>query len=215
MKTYVLAFLLLSVIFLVLFGLVTALGPEWLTDPMPWLRQSGLIGAAAIGIGLLVVDVALPVPSSLVMLAHGALFGVLIGTAVSALGSTLAAAVGYWFGRRGEALVARRISVQERQRVEALFDHWGDFAIVLTRPVPILAECVAILSGTTQISWPRFLIAAGIGSIPAAFLLALAGSSASRSPETATVLGLAVALAGVVWLVRKLVRGEPPKNDSG
>ncbi len=41
------------------------------------MRASGVV-AALVGVGLLVADVVLPVPSSVVMLAHGALFGVVL-----------------------------------------------------------------------------------------------------------------------------------------
>ncbi len=41
--------------------------------------------AAGPGVGLLVADIVLPVPFSVVMVAHGALFGIVPGAALSLL----------------------------------------------------------------------------------------------------------------------------------
>ena len=63
-----------------------------LVNPVDAIATSGV--AAWIGVGLLVADIVLPVPSSVVMLAHGALFGVIPGAALSLLGRTGNAVVG-------------------------------------------------------------------------------------------------------------------------
>ena len=75
MKRYLLIMLAMMAFFLLLFFAVESLGVPLLVDPTPWLRHGGVL-AAALGVGLLIADVLLPVPSSLVMVAHGALFGV-------------------------------------------------------------------------------------------------------------------------------------------
>ena len=62
-------------LFLALFLIARAWNVPVLADPTPQLRQAG-VPAAFLGVGLLLVDALLPVPSSLVMIAHGAAFGV-------------------------------------------------------------------------------------------------------------------------------------------
>lgn len=47
---------------------------------------------------MLIIDVALPVPSSMIMVAHGALFGVAIDTVLSVVGSTGADAASFQNG---------------------------------------------------------------------------------------------------------------------
>jgi uncharacterized membrane protein YdjX (TVP38/TMEM64 family) len=105
--------------FLVLFLLVEALGVPLLTDPSPYLERGGVF-AALVGVGLLVVDVALPVPSSLVMVAHGALYGAAVGILLSLAGSTGAALVGFYVGRRGGPLLSRLVGPEERARADGL-----------------------------------------------------------------------------------------------
>jgi uncharacterized membrane protein YdjX (TVP38/TMEM64 family) len=92
---------------------VEALGVPLLTDPTPWLERGGAL-AALVGVSLLVIDVILPVPSSLVMVAHGGHFGVVIGTLLSAIGSIGAALVGFALGRWGGRLLVRLVPPRER-----------------------------------------------------------------------------------------------------
>ncbi len=48
-----------------------------------WLYMDASLAADALGVGLLVADIVLPVPSSVVMVAHGALFGLRLGAVLS------------------------------------------------------------------------------------------------------------------------------------
>jgi hypothetical protein len=130
-------------LFLALFLIAQAWGVPVLTDPTPQLRQAGA-PAAFLGVALLLADAVLPVPSSLVMIAHGAAFGVALGTLLSVIGSTGAALVGFGLGRRGGPLLDRFSSPRERSTADRLLKRWGVLAIVLTRSVPLLAETVAV-----------------------------------------------------------------------
>ena len=76
----------LAATFLLLFGLVEWLEVEPLRDPSALLASGGW-SAALLGVGLLVADVLIPVPASLVMIANGAAYGILAGAALSLLGS--------------------------------------------------------------------------------------------------------------------------------
>ncbi len=187
-------------IFLTLFLLVEALGVPLLTDPSPWLERGGVM-AALVGIGLLVADVVLPVPSSLVMVAHGALFGVPAGALLSLVGSLGAALVGFAIGRQGGPLLSRLVPTEERERADRLLNRWGGLAIVVTRPVPLLAETVAILAGASPLGWGRAALAALAGSLPAALLYALTGALAASFQSGALVFGIVLLVAGLFWLI--------------
>jgi uncharacterized membrane protein YdjX (TVP38/TMEM64 family) len=203
----------MMVLFLGVFALAEALHVPLLTEPGPWLAHSGA-GAAAVGVGLLVVDVLLPVPSSLVMIAHGALFGVLPGTLLSLAGSLGAGLLGFAIGRRGGPLYARLVPEGERRRADELLRAWGDLAIVVTRPVPILAETVAVLAGASSLGWGRMTAATLAGSLPAALLYALTGATAARLDNVALVFSLVLLVAGAFWSVGRVLRTRPPREAS-
>lgn len=209
MKHYLLVMGVIFAFFLVLFFVVEALGVPLLTDPMPWMRHAGFL-AAAVGVGLLIADVVLPVPSSLVMVAHGALFGVVGGTILSVVGSLGAAMLGFLIGRRGGRWLERFVTPEERARADHLLKRWGALAIIVTRPVPLLAETVAIMAGASTLAWGRVALAALAGSLAPALLYALTGAAVANFQNTALMFGFVLLVAGFFWLIGRLV--EPRLN---
>jgi uncharacterized membrane protein YdjX (TVP38/TMEM64 family) len=192
----------LLAVFLALFAVVEAVGLPLLTDPSAELTGAGPVAAASLGVGLLIADVVLPAPSRVVMVAHGAVFGVVVGTLLSVAGSVGAALVGFAVGRHGGQVLDRLVPESERQRADALLGRWGALAVVVTRPVPMLAETTAVLAGATPtLSWRRATLAAVIGSFPAAMLYAVAGAAAAGIANVTLVFGLVLALASVTWFV--------------
>ncbi len=194
--------------FLASFALVAALDPPWLMRPGPWFAGGGAL-AALLGIGLLVADVLLPVPSSLVMVTHGALFGAAGGTLVSLFGVTAGAVLAFRLGRGGSARLQRFIPADERRRADRLMDEWGDLAVIVTRPVPILAETVALLAGTTSLRFRRFLALTLAGNLPLCVLYAVTGATTARLDGAFLSFGLVVGVAGAVWLVGRAARRGP------
>jgi uncharacterized membrane protein YdjX (TVP38/TMEM64 family) len=175
-------------ILLALFLLVEAFDITLLKEPSFWLEHAGVLAGFA-GVCSLVADVALPVPSILVMIAHGALFGVAIGTLLSLVGSTGAALAGFAIGRRSGPLLARLVPVEELVLANRLLIRWGMLAIVVTRP----------------------------GSLPGALLYALTGAGAARFQNGALVFGLVLLVASSFWLVGRwleprLVRPESDRT---
>lgn len=211
MKQYVVVAVLLLTGFLALFLLVELLSIPLLTDPSPWLEQGGAV-AALVGVGLLVADVVLPVPSSLVMLMHGALFGVVVGTALSLVGSGGAAAVGFAIGRRGGRTLSNVMSDGDRRRADRLLTRYGLLAIVVTRPVPLLAETVVILAGASPLGWRQAMLAALLGSLPGALLYAVTGAFAASFGSSALVFGLVLLVAGLLWLLGRWVEVRLPNG---
>jgi len=179
-----------------------------LTDPTPTLEH-GSVMSALVGVGLLIADVALPVPASLVMIAQGARFGVVVGTMLSLLGGTGAALVGFAIGRRGGPLLARLVPAGERERADQLLERWGMVAIIVTRPVPLLAETTVIMAGASSMGWSRGVTAAVAGSLPAALLYALTGATAASFEQGSLVFGLVLVIAGGFWLVSRRLTMEP------
>lgn len=204
MKRYLLIVASMMGFFLLPFFVVEALGVPLLADPTPWMQHRG-IAAASLGVGLLIADVLLPVPSSLVMVAHGALFGVVTGTVLSLLGSLGAALFGFAIGRRGGKLLERVVTPEERVRADQILARWGALAVVVTRPVPLLAETVAIMAGASPLGWGRMAAAALAGSIAPSLLYALTGAAVANFQSTALMFGVVLLVTGSFWLAGRLL----------
>lgn len=193
--------------FLALFLVVSALGIRLLVDPTPWMMRGGTL-AAVLGVGLLVADVLLPIPSSLVMVAHGTLFGVLGGTLLSLVGSVGAALFGFAIGRRGGPLLRRITTPAERARADSFLRRWGALAVCLSRPLPLLAETVALMAGASGLGWGRMALASLAGSLPPALLYALTGAAVADFRSAAFMFLAVMCVTGLFWLAGRLVESH-------
>lgn len=192
----------LAAMMLLVFFAVSSAGIATLTDPTGAMRSAHPL-AACIGVLLLVADVFLPVPSSLVMVAHGALFGVAGGTLLSMIGSVASALTAFAVGRTGNGLIRRFVTEREHERAGAMLERWGVVAIAVSRPVPILAETIAILAGSSPVTWPQLTIAAAAGSIVPALAYAWAGAEAHGIVMQSVVFGGVIAVTALLLLVRR------------
>ena len=205
MKRYWTVIGLMFLFFTAVFLIVEQLNPSFLTNP-PNFMNARSIGAALAGVVLLIADVILPVPSSLIMIANGALFGVALGTVLSMLGYLGAGLMGFLIGRRSEALLARFVPPEEQARADRLLDEWGWFAVIMTRPVPLLAETTAIMAGASVMTWRSMILATLAGSLPVTLMYALTGATAANFDSIVLSLGLALLMAGLFWLIGRRLR---------
>ena len=175
----------------------------------PTEHMSGRGVAAGVGVALLVADVVLPVPSSVVMLAHGALFGVVPGALLSLLGRAGNAVAGVLLGR-GAGRALGRHGQRRAGRGAELVERWGLGAVILTRPLPVLAESTLVAAATMGLPPVPVVLAAVLGAVPEAVLYAVAGNVAETYASAAVVFVAAIVLAGAVWAVsaRKARRRE-------
>ena len=187
----------IAVVMLVVFLLAAALHLPLLDDPRPYLPTNRL-ALGAVTTGLLVADIVLPAPSSLLMIANGAVFGLWLGALASILGSMGCALVGYWLGRTG------RIAGDDRGR--AFLDRWGMAAVAASRPVPLLAEAVAIVAGSAGLPVARFTVASLAGVVPASLIYAWAGAESGSAAGPALPFAITLALAGALWVAGRLRR---------
>lgn len=220
-RRYTLVAVTIAAFVLVSFLIVEALGIPLLVDPSVQLGRGG-IGAALLGVGLLLVDVFLPVPSSIVMTAQGALFGIALGTTLSLIGSVGAALLGFAIGRKGTRFIARFVSAEEQAASNRLLERWGPLALIVTRPVPILAETTAVMAGASSLGWRKATLGIIVGAFPAALIYAIAGAYATSVASGFLVFGLVIVLAGGFWLIGWFVeqrflmprRGMAPQQQS-
>ena len=155
--------------------------------------------AGGVGVGLLIVDLVLPIPSSAVIGGLGAALGVLPGFLWGWLGLVLSGLTGYGVARLGGKKWANRLaSPEEQDRFQHLFDTWGGLALVSTRLLPILPEVLSVLAGLYRMHFSRFLLATLLGSIPPALVYAWLGATAVDHPGPA-IWGL-VAITVLAWL---------------
>ncbi len=166
-------------------------------ETMAGMKSTGWL----LGIGLLVVDIVLPVPATGVMSALGTVYGFWLGWLFGASGSVLSGLVAYGAVRAGGDRVATRFAkAGEMAEFRALFDRWGGLAIVGSRMMPILPEVMTVLAGLARMRFRTFLAALMLGTVPVSALFAWWGSYVGTSAPGAS-LAVAVAAPVGLWVV--------------
>jgi uncharacterized membrane protein YdjX (TVP38/TMEM64 family) len=195
-RVWLLTFALAGIV-VALFLLVDPVMPSLVARP-DWLDAATPTVAVA-SVALLAGDVALPIPSSVLMVGNGAVFGLALGTLLSTLGATLSAVIGHTIGRTARSRSCRWLGAEAADRLDAMLARHGFAAVIASRPVPIAAEVVAVLAGQGGMPLRAFaasaaLGAAGIGAVyAAAGTLALAGAGV-------IAIAVAVLVAATTWL---------------
>src|SRR5687767_14430034 len=126
-----------------------------------------------VGIGLIVADLVLPVPSTAVIAGLGMIYGPLVGGLVGGAGSTLAGLVAYGGCRLlGERFVNFLVGPQAVARLAGFFEKHGTWAIALSRWMPLLPEALCCLAGMTRMRAGPFLASLACGSFAMGFAFA-------------------------------------------
>jgi len=170
-----------------------------------WLepRPAPVVLAAA-EVGLLAVDLVLPVPSSMVATLGGAELGIVVGTGCAWLGMTAGAVAGWWLGRVAGARSLAGLEPAERAGLERQQHRFGPLLVVLTRPLPLVAEAAALLAGASGMRFRDFLAAAAAGNLAIAFAWSLAGTLGRQTDALQWVLVGSLAIPVVAtWLVTR------------
>jgi len=175
-----------------------------LQGAVAWIEGSGPWAWAA-GIGLLVSDLLLPVPGTVIMSALGWIYGTWAGGLLAGAGSMLAGLTGYGIGRIiGERGARRLLGDTDFEKGRLLFARGGGWMIALSRAVPILPEALSCTAGLVRMPFGRFLAALACGSLPVGFLYAWIGSIGREAP--AWTFAFSIAAPALLWLCARRFR---------
>ena len=167
------------------------------SDTAVWLAASSIFG-------LLALDVVLPVPSSIVSTAAGVLLGFWRGAIVVWTGMMVACLIAYWLGARFSGFARRFVGEEGIARADRLGQRYGDWTIILCRPVPVLAEASVIFAGLVRAPFPRFLVLTSLSNLGIAIGYAAFGAySMSMDSFLVAFLG-ALAIPGIVMGIAKV-----------
>lgn len=191
----------------ILASLLIPITPFVITGELPgerWLSatDANALRFAATGAALLAADVVLPIPSSIIGTLMGARLGLASGWPWVWFGLTLGNVIGYGAGR----LLLARVGAPVPQEPTLL-------VLLISRPVPVLAEASTFVAGASKTPWWPFLVVCASGN--ALYALALTGNGAALLPTALAGPGLILPLAlpVVAWLIwRGLARRSGNKR---
>lgn len=160
-------------------------------------------------VALMASDLLLPVPSSLIAVGTGAVFGTVVGAALVAVGFTLGAWIGYEVGRSaGRAGVKRWVDDEQRERLEAFATKHGVGLLVAMRAVPVLAEASVVVAGSSGMPRGRVVLVTTAANVVIAAVYAAAGSVATDAGSLELAAMAGVGIPGVAMLLAARFRGR-------
>src|SRR5947209_10188984 len=131
----------------------------------------------------------LVLPGSLMTLAAGSLFGVVVGTAVVSLASVTGACLAFWLGRTlARGLVEKRLAGNRRFRALDQAVAAGGFKIVLlTRLSPLFPFTLLNYAfGLTKIRFRDYALASWLGMLPGTVMYVYLGSTLQELADIST-----------------------------
>lgn len=168
------------------------------------MRSSGS-WAWAVGIGLLLVDLFLPILGTVVMSALGLVYGWFIGGVIASIGSVGAGLLAYGLakklGRRAALWLAGENGLAEGERLFG--GEAGGWVVALSRWMPVLPEVVACMAGIARMPFGKFVAALCAGSVPMAFVFAWIGQAGQERPILA--ITLSAGLPPLIWGVVRMI----------
>ncbi len=155
------------------------------------------------GMGILALDILLPVPSSILGSLLGARLGFWSGFIFTWTGLVAGNVIGFLLARFASSRIRSWLPPFPKTTTQAL--------VFLSRPVPVFAEAVALAAGATRMPLQNFfgLIAAG----NAIYAAVLSANGATLIPDGLVGPGLVVpmllpVIAWIVWRAMTKSRGE-------
>ena len=189
-----------------------------LSESLQWIDSLGFWGPAIFML-IYVVACVLFIPGSILTLGAWALFGVVQGTVIVSIASTLGASLAFVVGRYvARGWVRERLSGNRQfAAIDRAVESEGWRIVGLTRLSPVIPFSLLNYSfGITGVSFKEYVLASWVGMLPATVLYVYVGSlfenlvdigGESVRPPTSTEkafywAGLAISLFSVIYITK-------------
>jgi uncharacterized membrane protein YdjX (TVP38/TMEM64 family) len=147
----------------------------------------------------------LPIPTFFVTLTNGLLFGWALGAALSWSSSIVGAAICYWIARSLGRPVVERLTggAHGMEVLDLFFSRYGNRAVLIARLLPFLSfRVVSYGIGLTPVRVISFLVATGIGQLPATLAYSFMGQNLTGSVKVLFwILSIMLAIFVLGWIV--------------
>jgi len=172
--------------------------------------------AALASFGLMILQsVAAPLPAFLITFANANLFGWWKGALLSWMSAMTGAALCFYIARiLGRDAAMKLTSKAGLEQIDSFFEKYGRNTILICRLLPFISfDIVSYAAGLTSMSFGSFMIATGIGQLPATIVYSYVGSMLTGGAKLmVTGLMILFALSALVVLLRKMYQDKRRKE---
>lgn len=154
---------------------------DWFVRPIYYL---GFVGILLFIVVMAIQGLIVPIPSEIVLLAAGIIWGILGGGVMGIIGSMAAALLCFYISKKGgRPLVKKFVGDKAIDLADNFIHKYGMGAIIVTRFLPFIAfDPISYASGLVDMDVKKYSIGTLIGSIPRAFFYSWLGSTLGISP---------------------------------
>jgi uncharacterized membrane protein YdjX (TVP38/TMEM64 family) len=149
---------------------------HWFVIPMIELNEIGwLLFIIFMGIQGIII----PIPSELVLLSSGLIWGLVLGSILGVIGSMAAGILTYYIAvLGGRPMIERFLGQENLEVIDTYIDKYGAGAVLVARAFPFMAfDPISYASGFLKINFREYFIATLIGSIIRCVFYAWLGST--------------------------------------
>ena len=154
---------------------------EWFVNPVYELQLLGIILFLVI---MAIQGLIVPLPSEVVLLATGIIWGWFFGGLLGIIGSMAAGVLCFYISRKGgRPLVEKFIGAKQLNLADDLIKKYGVKAILISRFIPFISfDVISYASGLVDIDFKKYSIGTFLGSIFRAFFYSVVGALLGITP---------------------------------
>ena len=140
-----------------------------------WLVE--VLGPLGFFIALLIQAVIAPIPSELLLILGGVVFGTVVGGIIGSLGMFFGGIIAFTISKKGgRPIVLKLVGEKTIAFADRWFERWGGWGVLIGRFLPFIPfDGVSYGAGLTKIKFRDFIIASTLGGIPRSFFYAWVG----------------------------------------
>lgn len=199
-------------------SVIKMLGSADVEKVKDYIRSYGAFSVAISMLLMILQSVAAPIPAFLITLANAAVFGWAAGAAISWTGAMLGAAVCFGLARLfGRDVIVKITGKGALQAVDDFFVSYGAKSIFIARLLPFVPfDPISYAAGLTGMNFGGFLLATGLGQLPATIVYSYAGSSMLSGNVRLFMYGLCalMALGALSMILRNIYQKKKAAKSS-
>ncbi len=182
-----------------------------------YIRSFGVWAAVVSFLLMIFQSVAAPLPAFLITFSNAAIFGWWQGAILSWSSAMVGSIVCFYIARiAGRDAVEKLTSKLAMSSVDHYFEQYGKHTILICRLLPFVSfDFVSYAAGLTSMGVVPFIIATGIGQLPATIVYSYVGGMLTGSAQTVvTALLIIFALFALTFLLKTIYNDRKNKKAS-
>lgn len=181
-----------------------------------YIRSYGNVAAVVSFLLMVLQSVISPIPAFLITFANAMIFGWWKGAILSFTSSMVGAVLCFYIARVfGRDIVVKFTSNSALNEIEKYFDKYGSKTILVCRLLPFVSfDLVSYFAGLTSMTLVSFLIATGLGQLPATIIYSYVGGMLTGGAKLfVTALLLIFALSVLVMIIKQIFNERNKNNE--